>query len=551
MKLPHRFGKYLLIEKIASGGMAEVYRAKYLGEEGFAKEVAIKRLLPTWSACKDFERMLIDEARALVHLQHQNIVQVFELGKDGDCYFISMEYVDGTDLRHIEEVLWGEGRRMPYRFSCFIISEVLKGLEFAHRMAGGIIHRDISPQNILISKNGEVKLADFGIAKGFHRSKETTSGHLKGKLAYMSPEQAMAKRIDVRSDLYSLGVVFLELIIGREVYKGLSEYEVLKMVADGMLPYGWEKETPLGLRKILKMALSPDPSGRYTSAAEFLKDLNRHILLKGLHATSIDLAGYLRYSIKGDWRREKIKDGKGGEGTVKTPLFHHETERGKGYVLRLTSLSLSLAAIVSSASMSMGGGDSLYIANRLPATPSVKSTETPTPPPLLAPLASPTPPAQTLKGMVEIESVPSGAKGVLRCPNGAEDFTTPFVRSDIDITKEAVCTLSIKMAGYEPVEEKISISALNPTYSKRYELKAALPPSISVHARPWGYVEIPGVLGRRESPVSNVTLGPGMHEIRVSYPPKKMAARTNLKIENGKRYSCAVDFEKGGGLVCR
>ncbi|MBI4126782.1 MAG: serine/threonine protein kinase, partial [Deltaproteobacteria bacterium] len=187
MQLPYRFGRYTLLQRLAAGGMGEIYRARYEGEGGFSKTVAIKRVLPSHAADTHLTSMFLDEARVLTYLQHQNIVQVFELGKCEEQFFISMEYVDGIDLRRLFLHLMRGELELPRRFLLHIIAQLLQGLDFVHRSSGPdgrplhLIHRDLSPANILISWNGEVKITDFGIAKGFHRSEETTTVQLKGK----------------------------------------------------------------------------------------------------------------------------------------------------------------------------------------------------------------------------------------------------------------------------------------------------------------------------------------------------------------------------------
>ena len=214
MRLPHRFGRYVLLEKLAQGGLAEIYRAQYSAESGFSKEVAVKRLLPIWSDNKQFTNMLVDEAKALVHLSHPNIVQVFELGRDQELFYISMELVDGVDLRQLFQKMVTEKIVLPRKLLLFIFAEVIRALDFAHSKKDGsgkelkIIHRDISPQNIMVSYDGAVKVADFGIAKGLHRSWETTVTQIKGKFSYMSPEQAVGGDIDPPSYLYSLLIFF-------------------------------------------------------------------------------------------------------------------------------------------------------------------------------------------------------------------------------------------------------------------------------------------------------------------------------------------------------
>lgn len=273
----HRLGRYLIVDEIASGGMAHVYRAKLMGVEGFENEVAIKKILPSWSHKKEFVKMLIEEAKILVHLHHGNIVQVIELGKEQDNFFIVMEYVDGYDLKKLLKKVKSENNKLKLDLIFYIIKEICKGLEFAHTRKDSkgeplhIIHRDISPQNILISHEGEVKITDFGIAKVMGKNKETNTGVLKGKFSYMSPEQALGKQIDERTDLFSLGVLFYEMVFGKKCFEGETDMEIIEKVKTAQVQIPPEAE--LSVLEMMEKILSKDQSQRYQSAAEFYDDI--------------------------------------------------------------------------------------------------------------------------------------------------------------------------------------------------------------------------------------------------------------------------------------
>lgn len=282
LALPYTHGRYRLIERVAKGGMAEIYRAEYHGDGGFVRTVAVKRILPEWSQDPQFLKMLQDEAKLLVKLQHQNIVQVFELGEDGGVFYISMEYMDGADLRTLLQVLRQRGETLPPKFVYWIVSDVLRALVFAHgRVANDgtpmrVVHRDVSPQNILVARHGAVKVADFGIAKGRHRKEETAVGQLKGKLAYMSPEQARGEVIDSRSDLFSLGIVFFEMLTGARLFDGDSDLAVLQKVQDAMIPSGWEQNVAPEVRAMLRKCLKKNPDERFQTAEEMLAALSNY-----------------------------------------------------------------------------------------------------------------------------------------------------------------------------------------------------------------------------------------------------------------------------------
>src|SRR2546425_1790066 len=233
MRHPIRFGKYLLLERIAVGGMAEVFAAKAFGVEGFERLLAIKQILPTMGEDPEFISMFVDEARIAVQLAHANIVQVLELGKHEESLYIAMEYVSGRDLRQLMERFRKRQEAMPLPQVCLIVAEVCEALDHAHRKrdaqgrALGIVHRDVSPQNVLVSFEGEVKLIDFGIAKAESRLQKTQSGILKGKFSYMSPEQVKGDAVDGRSDVFACGILLWELVCGERSEEHTSELQSL------------------------------------------------------------------------------------------------------------------------------------------------------------------------------------------------------------------------------------------------------------------------------------------------------------------------------------
>jgi len=280
---PDAYGPYRLLERIAAGGMAEVFRAKRSGVEGFEKVVAVKRILPHLSDNKEFVEMFIDEAKMVAGLSHPNIVQIFDLGRIEKTYFIAMEHVHGKDLRTILKRAKEKGLRIPLDLTVLIISKVCSALEYAHRKKdeGGqplrIVHRDISPQNILISFEGEVKLTDFGIAKATSKATDTDRGALRGKLLYMSPEQASGQPLDRRSDVFSLGVVFYEMITDVKPFLGTSEKGILEMVRECRVeaPRSLNARVTERLERVVMKALEKDPERRFADASEMYRDLER------------------------------------------------------------------------------------------------------------------------------------------------------------------------------------------------------------------------------------------------------------------------------------
>ncbi|MCY1002590.1 protein kinase [Myxococcus sp. MISCRS1] len=315
MKKPTLFGKYLLLERINVGGMAEVFIAKAFGVEGFERILAIKKILPTMAEDEEFITMFIDEARISVQLNHANIVHIHELGKHDDTYFIAMEYVAGRDVRTILERYRRRKEIMPTAQAVFIASKLCDGLDYAHRKKDArgqdlhIIHRDVSPQNVLISYEGEVKVIDFGIAKAANRSQKTQAGILKGKFGYMSPEQVRGMPIDRRSDIFAVGVLLYEMLTGEKLFVGESDFSTLEKVrnADVPLPREFNPNIPPGLEKVVLKALAREPEERYQWGSDLAEDLMRFLLAGDAIYSSKHLSSYMKEAFAEDMLREAEK----------------------------------------------------------------------------------------------------------------------------------------------------------------------------------------------------------------------------------------------------
>jgi serine/threonine protein kinase len=281
------FGKYQILERIATGGMAEIYKARLEGIGGFQRTFAIKRILPNLSQNSDYIAMLVDEAKVAGLLSHANIVQILDLGQVDGIWYIAMEFVEGRDLGAVLKRQRERGLRFPVHYAAFIAIELLKGLEYAHeRQAtrGGravplnIIHRDVSPPNVLLSFQGEVKLTDFGIARATMRAMETVSGVVKGRFDYMSPEQAAsAKDLDQRTDLFAVGVVLYEMLTGTHPFRADNEWGTVEKVRSGSYTRVTKvnPDVPMVLERIVDRALSPNRDRRWASATEMKDALDR------------------------------------------------------------------------------------------------------------------------------------------------------------------------------------------------------------------------------------------------------------------------------------
>jgi serine/threonine protein kinase len=289
---PISFGRYFLIDKIAVGGMAEVFKAKSFSHGGFEKLLVIKRILQHLSDNNEFVEMFIDEAKISVELQHPNIVQIYDFGRIQENYFIAMECVEGKDVKDILRKLAEKRKLLPTEYSVYIAHEMCKGLDYAHKrtdMQGsplGIVHRDVSPSNILVSYSGEVKVADFGIAKAQISAYNTKGGVLKGKFEYMSPEQASGNTLNHQADIFATGIILHEMLTGRRLFKTDSDVKTLEKIkaADVERPSKLNPGVPKRLDDIVLRALSVNRDDRFEDA----RDL-QNALLEFMYPATPDL----------------------------------------------------------------------------------------------------------------------------------------------------------------------------------------------------------------------------------------------------------------------
>ncbi len=309
---PVRFGKYLLLDKIATGGMAEVYKAKSYGVMGFEKLLVIKKILPHLSRNKDFVSLFINEAKVSVSLNHANIVQVYDLGVVGADYYIAMEYVHGSDLMRTARRAAQTGQPLPMELSCFIVAEMARGLDYAHNLKDPsgqpleVVHRDISPHNVLLSYEGDAKLTDFGIAQ-VGKDLASEEGRIAGgKFAYMSPEHLGAAPVDHRSDIYSTGIVLFELTTGTRLYAGMSVEDKKRAILDGTIPRpsAVNAAIPARLEQIIFNALARDPALRYQSALELQDDLIAFLFESGQRVNRVDLGSALKRIFHEEYERD-------------------------------------------------------------------------------------------------------------------------------------------------------------------------------------------------------------------------------------------------------
>ncbi|MBU1219684.1 protein kinase [Myxococcota bacterium] len=315
MKNPRPFGKYYLLERVNVGGMAEVFKAKLFGSDGFEKILAIKRILPNIAEDEEFITMFRDEAMISVQLTHPNIAQITDLNKVDDVYYIAMEYVHGKDVRTIFERCRAERAPMSIAQACFIVMKVCEALDYAHNKKDdrgkeiGIVHRDISPQNVLISYEGDVKVIDFGIAKAAGKASKTQAGILKGKFGYMSPEQVRGNVLDRRSDIFSLGIVLYELLTNERLFIGESDFSTLEKVRNVEIlpPSTYNRKIPEQLESIILRALAKEVEDRYQNGVDFHDELQAFMYTSGEFYSRKDLSTWMKKTFSREIMEEQTK----------------------------------------------------------------------------------------------------------------------------------------------------------------------------------------------------------------------------------------------------
>ena len=310
-----QFGKYLLLDRIAVGGMAEIFLARQTGLEGFEKTVVLKKIRPHLAEKKSFVKMFLNEAKLAAQLNHHNVVQILDLGRASGSYFIAMEYLHGRDMRRVVPKAEQQGITFPIVYACKIASQVLEGLFYAHQKTDtqgqplNIVHRDVTPENIFVTFDGGVKVLDFGIAKAANIVEHTRAGEITGKLSYMSPEQCAGRPLDHRSDLFSLGVVLYEWVTGFKLFTGESDVAILRSITEGRIykPSYFKADVPEAVEAILMKALEKDPAQRYQSAWEMQFELDRFLSNNEFTPSNNHLATFIKQIFKDEIDEERSR----------------------------------------------------------------------------------------------------------------------------------------------------------------------------------------------------------------------------------------------------
>ena len=313
--MAEKFGRYSLIDKIGVGGMAEVFLARHTGVEGFEKEIVIKRIRSHLSESPEFVNMFLGEAKLAAQLNHPSIVQIYDLGKIKDSFFIAMEYIPGRDMSSVIPKSKLTGIPFPLEYAFKIAGHVCEALYYAHTKADqmgsplNIVHRDVSPENIRVAWTGTVKILDFGIAKAATQIHETKAGQIKGKVSCMSPEQVLGKTVDRRSDIFSLGVVLYEWLSGFKLFSGDNDLAIMNNIIEGKIypPSYFRDNIPDEAETILMKALEKNPKDRYQSAADMQLDIDTFLAEHEFMPSNIHLSNFMKQLFKDELAAEQAK----------------------------------------------------------------------------------------------------------------------------------------------------------------------------------------------------------------------------------------------------
>ncbi len=553
------FGQYILLEKVASGGMAELFKAKKLGIEGFERILAIKRILPHLSSDEEFIKMFIAEAKLVAHLSHKNIAQIFDFGKIGQNYYIAMEYVRGKDLRTILKKCKEKKTIIPIALTVSIAKEVASALEYAHELQGStgenlkIIHRDISPQNIIVSYEGEVKVVDFGIAKAGAHSK-TSTGLLKGKVSYMSPEQAWGKPIDHRSDIFSLGIVTYEMLTGERLFKGDTELNTLERVRAARvetLPSSINADIPPELEANVLKSLSKDLVDRYQHASDMGTELGNTLLKLFSTYPTISLKQFMHTLFKDEIEAEQKSEMLGETVSIQlktkpTPT-HFEKKRKekeekplpkrKRYhygVSFIVALAIIIMIVVLWPHADKPDKEGIVPVPLQAVTKKVEQEK--------VELLSDKPQKATQKtipeevaGKITINATPWANIYI----NGRPHGTTPKTVGDLKVGKY---TIRLENPNF-PVWEKRVYIAKGETTKVSYKFGGF--GKLIINATPWGNVYVDGTL-IGQTPLTINKLTAQEHQIKVSRDGYREFSKT-LTIEEGATERISVNLIKEGG----
>jgi serine/threonine-protein kinase len=503
--LPRQFGKYTLLRKLAAGGMAELFLALHRSVAGFEKLIVIKRILPSMNTDKAFIDMLLHEARIAATLSHANVVQIFDVGSVDHTYFIAMEHIHGEDIRSIVRAMKKKSvTEFPLEHALAILIGTCAGLAYAHEKRDldgrllDIVHRDISPQNIVVTFSGDVKIVDFGIAKsGSQTGEDTKDGQLKGKVPYMSPEQASGEQIDWRSDIFAAGVMLFELTTGKRLFKGASEYETLKLICekDYPLPSAVRPGYPPALERVVMRALAKKREDRYQSAREMQQDIETFVREERIAVSPVSVSRWMQglFVEKLAEQKEALQDVKQladviaaqqqststlFEGTVPGTAVPSSTSTTAA-PLEPQKKGSNTAVWVAVVGLAVLGGAGFFYLKKSQPVPQATGAQT-----------QAQPEVAEAKGSLEITSTPPGA--AVWIGGDLRPEVTPMKVEKLPLG--APIQVKLTMEGRESYKETITIAANEPNKQLAVDMKSGSvtvvlkidpPPTIWLDNKPW------------------------------------------------------------------
>ncbi|MGD0526467.1 MAG: serine/threonine-protein kinase [Polyangiaceae bacterium] len=522
--LPCRFGKYTLIRKLATGGMAELFLAIQKSMAGFEKLLVIKRILPAMNKDRAFIDMLLHEARIAATLSHPNVVQVFDVGEVDGAYFIAMEHVHGEDLRSIvKQMKKKDVIEFPLEHALSIVLGMCAGLAYSHdrRDLDGtplnIVHRDVSPQNVVVTFTGDVKVVDFGIAKSDAVFEERSkNGHLKGKVPYMSPEQARGEPIDWRSDVFATGVILFELTTGKRLFKGTSEYDTLKLICDREYPLPSQARLgyPRELEVIVMRALAKDRAQRWQSAREMQGAIEEFVRKERLAVSTIALSKFMQglFEDKLASQKQALLQGK----QLADVIALEQSADSISSIDTRTPISSTDGATrsVTVESVPPNRGRSAWIAAIAAATALVAAAGI-----ALwasrgrAPLAEATPAADAppMRGVIAIASDPPGATIVVNGEVRPETTPARLPRLALGAPYE----LRVTKDGFEPATQTVTLTELDPSSAVSVVLLRSAPAADSALAAAPAKSAPPGQASTKLAPPSASPAAAGSGKLNV------------------------------------
>ncbi len=530
--------RYCGLLKIGSGGMGEVWAGKALGDRGFERIIAIKRLHIDRRTRESHHRAILDEAAVLQHLSASpNIVSIIDLREEDGQPALIMEYIDGPELRDVLSTLEFKNQRLPFPLVAYIVTEISKGLSSAHNCKHpntgvplNIVHRDISPSNIMLSSTGAVKITDFGIAKSEIQTTKTQLGEIKGKYQYMAPEQARGLEIDFRTDYFALGLVFYECLFGRPAYEASTDVEYIEKARIGHIAY--PEDIPSALKRILDGLLAFHPAQRYTDLEKFRRDLGEVAIEKGGIATSDDLNQYL-HELKIPQLKEAIERRLCLENTRAAPPREMVDVTGMGVVdLRWYKNRKWQIAILSAVAVTAIIAGTAYLA-RPPilrpsgATPAVN--------------AQPAAPGNEQTGIISIETEPANA--IVTLISGKRKFESPSPARFDNIPINEVAKVVARKDGYTDVSAQFTLTPEKPLIEHKFTFEKKPQVSVRFVSNPPSTVTVPGRLNSIESPSPVMTLPAGSYSVVFKNPLAISEAKATLDASAGGIFTCSANMQ--------